>query len=365
MLPTQTPILATTQMYKLYDFLLRKQLYFESVKNYRSQEFRKELPKIVKEIKVLFAGVKLDDMTKRELGKLVTAVRKAVMNFYDIWANQLLKDLEELNKADLSVTKIAVANSFSEDEFETEDEATAILKENKIALKEDESRDIPYAWIFGSKADKLFDYAMQQTVPAVGTTLEAYIASLPMLAAARAEQAVKSGIANNDSASDIADSIIGTSENNYKDGIFLKTNNNAEAISDTSFQHIDSIVTAGVLATVFAKYRWISVMDSRTSDICLYRNNRIYAFGKGPLPPAHTRCRSSISAQIAASETEDESFQSWLTKQPQDIQKHVLGKKFNLWASSNLSEADFPKFNQVTPLSISQFKSKLSSIVTR
>lgn len=351
-------------MYKLYDFLLRKQVYFEGVKNFHNQEFRKELPKIIKELRRLLTGNKLDEMSKRELGKLITSIKKAMLKFYDIWAKQLLKELEAMAEVDLLVTKVATANSFSDIQFGDDEEATSILKANKISSSE-ENENIPKTWIFGNKSDRLFAYILSQTIPSSGMTLESYIAALPLLAATRAEQALKSGIVNNDSIDDIIDSIVGTSENNYKDGILLKTNNNAETISDTSFQHVDSIVTAGVLASVFAKYMWISIMDSRTSDICRYRNRRVYAFGKGPLPPAHARCRSTISAQIGGSDTPEESFQSWLGKQPEDIQKHVLGKKYTLWASGKLSEKDFPKFTQVTPLSIEQFKSKISSITTR
>jgi len=43
------------------------------------------------------------------------------------------------------------------------------------------------------------------------------------------------------------------------------------------------------------KYRWVSTLSERTSDICRNLNGRIFEFGKGPLPPAHINCRSTIT----------------------------------------------------------------------
>ena len=38
---------------------------------------------------------------------------------------------------------------------------------------------------------------------------------------------------------------------------------------------------------LFPHYRWISVLDARTSTICQARSGQVYDTGKGPLPPAH------------------------------------------------------------------------------
>lgn len=42
------------------------------------------------------------------------------------------------------------------------------------------------------------------------------------------------------------------------------------------------------------KYRWVATLGERTSDICRKLNGQVFEVGKGPLPPAHINCRSSI-----------------------------------------------------------------------
>jgi len=46
------------------------------------------------------------------------------------------------------------------------------------------------------------------------------------------------------------------------------------------------------------KYRYIATLDSRTSSICRALDNREFEYGKGPTPPQHFGCRSTIVAVI-------------------------------------------------------------------
>jgi SPP1 gp7 family putative phage head morphogenesis protein len=46
------------------------------------------------------------------------------------------------------------------------------------------------------------------------------------------------------------------------------------------------------------KYRYIATLDSRTSSICRALDNREFPYGKGPTPPQHFGCRSTIVAVI-------------------------------------------------------------------
>ena len=58
---------------------------------------------------------------------------------------------------------------------------------------------------------------------------------------------------------------------------------------------------AGALATqeIAKKYGakrvlWVSVLDARTSDICINLDGSIFAIDEGPRPPAHFNCRSIV-----------------------------------------------------------------------
>lgn len=42
------------------------------------------------------------------------------------------------------------------------------------------------------------------------------------------------------------------------------------------------------------QYQWVSTISDRTSDICMSLNGQVFQIGKGPKPPAHINCRSTI-----------------------------------------------------------------------
>jgi SPP1 gp7 family putative phage head morphogenesis protein len=89
------------------------------------------------------------------------------------------------------------------------------------------------------------------------------------------------------------------------------------------------------------KYRYIATLDSRTSSICRALDNQEFPYGKGPTPPQHFGCRSTIVAvidpdilppsTIAKRASADgpvpinTSYGQWLKDQPLKTQQDVLG----------------------------------------
>jgi SPP1 gp7 family putative phage head morphogenesis protein len=89
------------------------------------------------------------------------------------------------------------------------------------------------------------------------------------------------------------------------------------------------------------KYRYIATLDSRTSSICRALDNREFPYGRGPTPPQHFGCRSTIVAvidpdilppsTIAKRASADgpvpinTSYGQWLKDQPLNTQQDVLG----------------------------------------
>ncbi|WP_187275389.1 hypothetical protein [Methylobacterium sp. WL6] len=99
-------------------------------------------------------------------------------------------------------------------------------------------------------------------------------------------------------------------------------------------------------ADLISGVRWVSVLDSRTTPVCMARDGKVYEPGKGPRPPAHWRCRStttpviksfrdlgidldevpagtraSMDGQVPA----DLTYGAWLAKQPASVQDEILG----------------------------------------
>jgi SPP1 gp7 family putative phage head morphogenesis protein len=115
---------------------------------------------------------------------------------------------------------------------------------------------------------------------------------------------------------------------------------------------------------VFTGYEWVSVLDARTSLVCMSRDGKIYPFDdKSPKPPAHFGCRSSIVPVInpafdiqsdkkgtrpavgpkgSQQVGEDTVYEAWLKRQPYSFQIEVLGpSRARLFREGRLSIGRF------------------------
>lgn len=78
---------------------------------------------------------------------------------------------------------------------------------------------------------------------------------------------------------------------------------NAATVIRTAINHVSTQAretTYKKNSDIVEKYEWVSTLDSRTSTICRSRDGQKYAFGKGPLPPAHPNCRSTTAPVISS-----------------------------------------------------------------
>jgi SPP1 gp7 family putative phage head morphogenesis protein len=89
------------------------------------------------------------------------------------------------------------------------------------------------------------------------------------------------------------------------------------------------------------RYRYVATLDSRTSAICRSLDGREFEYGKGPRPPQHFNCRSTvvpiIDADILPPSTTatrasaggqvpiNQSYGQWLHNQPRSVQVEALG----------------------------------------
>lgn len=98
---------------------------------------------------------------------------------------------------------------------------------------------------------------------------------------------------------------------------------------------------------VISGVQWVSTLDTRTTDICISYDGKVFNIGEGIRPPAHMNCRSttipvlkswkelgidlkeapegtraSMNGQVPARMT----YGEWLRQQPREIQDQVLGR---------------------------------------
>jgi len=93
------------------------------------------------------------------------------------------------------------------------------------------------------------------------------------------------------------------------------------------------------------KYKYVATLDSRTSAICRALDGRVFEYGKGPKPPQHFGCRSTIVPEIdyeglgfepprpgkraakGGMVDADTNYGQWLLDQGTARQQEVLGTK--------------------------------------
>lgn len=95
---------------------------------------------------------------------------------------------------------------------------------------------------------------------------------------------------------------------------------------------------------VFTGYKWCSILDSRTCDVCADLDGSVYnTISDAPFAPIHYRCRcQTIGFLQEEAEPDWTSFGSWIEKLPEDRQVDILGKKrFELWKNGDLEVRDF------------------------
>ena len=122
------------------------------------------------------------------------------------------------------------------------------------------------------------------------------------------------------------------------------TNNQVLTLVRTSINQVANEAAMQVYEAnqdVTKRYRYVATLDTSTSAICRSLDGREFEYGKGPRPPQHFGCRSTIVAVIdpdilppsttAVRASKDgpvpinQSYGEWLARQPRSVQEEVLG----------------------------------------
>jgi len=164
------------------------------------------------------------------------------------------------------------------------------------------------------------------------------------------EQALRLGIIEGETNSDIIRRIRGTRALNFKDGILQRSRDDVERLVRTAITHItvrarDELYQEN--QNVVKAWRFTATLDRRTTVICASLDGQVFNLGTGPMPPRHYRCRSSSTpilksweelgysasdlpastrASMDGQVPEDMTYQQWLKKQSVEVQDDVLGK---------------------------------------
>lgn len=133
--------------------------------------------------------------------------------------------------------------------------------------------------------------------PGGGMLLDAFISKWGDANIDRIEGVIRRGYFEGRTTDQVVRDLRGTKAANYADGELSVSRRNARAVVHTAVQHTATMARVETLKDnedVIKGYRWVSTLDNHTGQICRSLDGQVFEIGKGPLPPAHPNCRSTI-----------------------------------------------------------------------
>lgn len=155
--------------------------------------------------------------------------------------------------------------------------------------------------------------------------------------------------------------LLGKTPKQITDDVFKLVNTRTQQQADAIVRTIANAVSTEAISQVAENnaglldgYRWLSVLDGRTTPVCRARDGQVYPIGSPVSPPAHYRCRSVLIMMVkkeyrvpgyertrsSADGYKSESFtyQSWLREQDVEVQKEILGEaRYKLFSKGGLA----------------------------
>lgn len=315
---------------RLHDIAAVNSVMLESVKLYEFEARLSLFRKLKRDLADVLYKVQyetLNHMAKKEVNELIKQIKEVNKVFF----TAVSKDVEAMfeNFAAKSIVKqkrkwvgIALAMDEDADDFEevSEEEADKYIEEQK-------NRSLfPLLFLLGGGA--LFaEKLIKSHVTGFGQTLPDVLKKYNDISNQRFEDLILKAWSSGYTRDEIMKEILGDpSVKQGKKGAIGTMRAQMNAIIDTAlgFAYEQAHSAATSSAGVAKKYIWISIMDGRTSAICIERNRKIYEVNKGPLPPAHANCRSSTAPyNDGHGDVRAESFESWVSSLSENIQKDI------------------------------------------
>ncbi|WP_251962276.1 minor capsid protein [Pseudomonas sp. Marseille-Q5299] len=180
-----------------------------------------------------------------------------------------------------------------------------------------------------------------------GKLLKPFLSGWTRTEADKVTNAIRMGVVQGQTNAQITQAVRGTAAQNFTDGVLAVTNRSARAVVQTAVQHVATTARMETLkanAEAVPGYRIVATLDRKTSVQCRSLDGREYEMGKGPVPPFHIHCRTTITpitrlstlfgqgatrAAVGADGGEQVSaglsYYQWLKTQPAGFQDAALG----------------------------------------
>lgn len=307
----------------LIEIATRHAVHLEGVKTRYAREFETFLKAMEKDILAQIAKANPETISAQRLERLLKTVRATLDEKYNDYAKVWRQQLKELG--------------VYESQFEVKAAQSIGLKLEAI---------LP-------TANQIFTAAFAEPLsvegPDNGKLLYDFYRSWTERDKVRIVNAIRLASAQGQTTDALVRKIRGTRAAGYKDGIIEATRRNTALMARTSLQHIavqSREVVWDANKSVIKGLEWASVLDGRTSKICRALDGQVFPVNKGPRPPIHVACRSTVVPVLKGklsllqkggsqfSRGEDgvkyvdaqTDYYEWLKTQGTPFQESVLGK---------------------------------------
>jgi SPP1 gp7 family putative phage head morphogenesis protein len=288
-------------MADLFDISVRRQIYIEGLKTKKGSEWAALLSQLRRELELRLGqvpGENLGELSKNAVRRLIIDLRAIAKRVFDPWLRKLIEWLRSFVDADRDILVDLYAPSAPD-----EDAAKAVQ---------------------AVKSDDLYGAAILAPLAATGTLALPFLLALLPSAMVKLDRLTMQHFAQHSKIADLKAAIVGTAANKFNDGTIRQFQRQAEATTNTVLQHLANQVNEAVGSKIVGFYEWVSVLDDRTTKICTDRDGNRYAYGRGPIPPAHIGCRSTtVPSPIGAPKTPN-SFAEWIASQPTEFINDAL-----------------------------------------
>jgi SPP1 gp7 family putative phage head morphogenesis protein len=180
--------------------------------------------------------------------------------------------------------------------------------------------------------------------------------------------AVQTGVQRGLTTDEIVRTLRGTRAGDFEDGLLSGSNvDQLRAMVRTAAAHASATTRAETFADLgVEQYQFVATLDSKTSIICAANDGKVFEMGKGPMPPLHPNCRSSIvpwtgrevgnRASVDGPVPASTTFPDWLEGQPRSVQDEMLGPtRAAAWRAGDLTFAQMVG-KDLQPLSIDRLR---------
>lgn len=317
---------------RIYDLMTRIAVMSECVKLGEGAAFELEIRSLKEQVRALLKALKhqkMGDMTKVELSALILAISKLQGKTFTTYTARLNKFLHSYCNVDAALTKRVFATEWLRDYDPTADICDDSEAQEFFNTEEKSSKLIPFFGWSSIQSRVLFNALWSKignaVIPANGMTLSKFIDSFANSAQGAVLNGIRASWANDETIDEAVLRIVGNDKTG-ETGILDRIVTQGRAVINTTTQHVGTSVSAAVSSSLLAFYRWDSILDSRTTEICRRRNGEIFVFGEGPIPPAHINCRSHITAMVSnTDDTTTQTLYSWASSQPLAFRRAVFG----------------------------------------